>query len=140
MALFLKCLSLMQKMTSKYYQIQLIQKVFWFAWVEIWIKVEIYHCWWQFERLLIHKNMFLIIHTSTNSFCPLCIKVTRMSLKSYLERYEMSKCQKVLFVFKHTEVIGQFLSETSVSSQIKLHASYIRQFKKSFWIGWLNET
>ena len=45
-----------------------------------------------------------------------------ISLKSYLERYEMSKCQKVLFVFEHTEVIGQFLSETSVSSQIKLHA------------------
>ena len=65
-------------------------------------------------------------------FCPLCIKVTSMSLKSYLERYEMSKCQKVLFVFKHTEVIGQFLSETSVSSQIKLHASYIIQFQKVF--------
>ena len=65
-------------------------------------------------------------------FCPLCTKVTSMKLKSYLERYEMSKCQKVLFVFKHREVIGQFLSETSVSSQIKLHASYIRQFKKVF--------
>ena len=42
----------------------------------------------------------------------------------------MSKCPNVQFIFKHTEVIGQFLSETSVSSQIKSYATYIRQLKK----------